>query len=95
VTNPEEIGSCVFMCSSDAGCPDDLKCCGTGGCGGTRCQKPILEKNFKPGFCPQPEPGSISLCAFLCSSDSNCVDDLKCCANGCGGTQCFKPLQNQ
>ena len=50
----------------------------------------FLLKEFKPGFCPSPnEVGQ--LCAFTCSSDSNCANDLKCCTNICGGTQCVKP----
>lgn len=28
----------------------------------------------------------------MCESDSNCVGDLKCCKNGCDGTQCVSPL---
>ena len=48
---------------------------------------------FKPGFCPTPNQIG-QLCAFMCSSDSNCADDLKCCTNACGGTQCAKPQKS-
>ncbi|XP_060600711.1 papilin-like [Ruditapes philippinarum] len=43
----------------------------------------------KPGLCPEPPP--FGLCVELCTSDSNCIDDYKCCPNGCGHT-CQKPV---
>uniref|UniRef100_A0A673JF58 WAP domain-containing protein n=1 Tax=Sinocyclocheilus rhinocerous TaxID=307959 RepID=A0A673JF58_9TELE len=42
----------------------------------------------KPGVCPSKNLG-IGVCAELCSHDSDCPNDEKCCSNGCGH-QCMK-----
>uniref|UniRef100_A0A674CPN5 WAP domain-containing protein n=1 Tax=Salmo trutta TaxID=8032 RepID=A0A674CPN5_SALTR len=41
--------------------------------------KPI----YKPGVCPRRRWG-MGNCAELCSNDSDCHKDEKCCYNGCG-----------
>ncbi len=45
----------------------------------------------KPGVCPS-EPLGIGLCVEMCSLDSNCPNDEKCCSNGCGH-QCMAPYK--
>ncbi|CAB1329601.1 unnamed protein product [Coregonus sp. 'balchen'] len=37
----------------------------------------------KPGVCPRRRWG-IGICVELCSNDSDCPNDEKCCFNGCG-----------
>lgn len=49
----------------------------------------VLAEAQKPGFCPRPE--GLGICAFTCSSDSECRDNLKCCQTACGGTSCTQP----
>uniref|UniRef100_A0A673N727 WAP domain-containing protein n=1 Tax=Sinocyclocheilus rhinocerous TaxID=307959 RepID=A0A673N727_9TELE len=42
-------------------------------------------KPEKPGVCPKnPKVLGIGVCAELCSHDSDCPNDEKCCSNGCG-----------
>uniref|UniRef100_A0A8C1P7K8 WAP domain-containing protein n=1 Tax=Cyprinus carpio TaxID=7962 RepID=A0A8C1P7K8_CYPCA len=36
----------------------------------------------KPGSCPKPV--GFGLCAEMCSGDSSCPNNHKCCSNGCG-----------
>ncbi|XP_055748146.1 WAP four-disulfide core domain protein 3-like isoform X1 [Salvelinus fontinalis] len=43
----------------------------------------------KPGVCPRRRWG-IGICAELCSKDSDCPNDEKCCHNGCGHV-CIAP----
>uniref|UniRef100_A0A671K124 WAP domain-containing protein n=1 Tax=Sinocyclocheilus anshuiensis TaxID=1608454 RepID=A0A671K124_9TELE len=38
----------------------------------------------KPGVCPSKNLGEEGLCVEMCSHDSNCPNDQKCCSNGCG-----------
>ncbi len=48
----------------------------------------------KPGVCPRNNVGVAVLkaCVELCSHDSNCPNDEKCCSNGCGH-QCMPPYK--
>ncbi|KAK6307975.1 hypothetical protein J4Q44_G00212460, partial [Coregonus suidteri] len=41
----------------------------------------------KPGVCPRTRWG-IGLCVNICSTDSDCPNDEKCCHNGC---DCIAP----
>ncbi|XP_031650800.1 WAP four-disulfide core domain protein 18-like [Oncorhynchus kisutch] len=43
----------------------------------------------KPGVCPVRRWG-MGICAELCSNDSDCPNDEKCCHNGCGHN-CIAP----
>uniref|UniRef100_A0A8L0DNN7 WAP domain-containing protein n=1 Tax=Oncorhynchus mykiss TaxID=8022 RepID=A0A8L0DNN7_ONCMY len=43
----------------------------------------------KPGVCPR-RPWGVGTCAELCSNDSDCPNDEKCCHNGCGH-DCIAP----
>ncbi|KAM9430440.1 uncharacterized protein ACWYII_018204 [Salvelinus alpinus] len=43
----------------------------------------------KPGVCPRRRWGS-GICAEICSNDSDCPNDEKCCHNGCGH-DCIAP----
>ncbi len=45
----------------------------------------------KPGVCPS-ENLRIGVCAELCSHDGDCLNDQKCCSNGCGH-QCVAPYK--
>uniref|UniRef100_A0A8C2EMJ8 WAP domain-containing protein n=1 Tax=Cyprinus carpio TaxID=7962 RepID=A0A8C2EMJ8_CYPCA len=47
----------------------------------------------KPGVCPSKTLG-VGLCVELCSLDSNCPNDQKCCSNGCGH-QCIAPYREK
>uniref|UniRef100_A0A8C7MJN5 WAP domain-containing protein n=1 Tax=Oncorhynchus kisutch TaxID=8019 RepID=A0A8C7MJN5_ONCKI len=42
-----------------------------------------------PGVCPVRRWG-MGICAELCSNDSDCPNDEKCCHNGCGHN-CIAP----
>ncbi|XP_058616625.1 waprin-Phi1-like isoform X1 [Onychostoma macrolepis] len=55
-------------------------------------EKPIA----KPGMCPRNnvEEAMMGLCAELCSHDSDCPDDQKCCSNGCGH-ECMAPYKEK
>lgn len=44
----------------------------------------------KEGICP--EPIGAGICASTCETDFDCDGNLKCCENGCGGTNCVFPL---
>lgn len=48
-----------------------------------------LVPSAKPGVCPR-RRWSSGLCAELCSDDSDCPSEEKCCHNGCGH-QCTAP----
>uniref|UniRef100_A0A672R6J1 WAP domain-containing protein n=1 Tax=Sinocyclocheilus grahami TaxID=75366 RepID=A0A672R6J1_SINGR len=45
----------------------------------------------KPGVCPSKNL-RIGVCAEICSHDSDCPNDEKCCSNGCG-CQCMAPYR--
>uniref|UniRef100_A0A671PBE6 WAP domain-containing protein n=1 Tax=Sinocyclocheilus anshuiensis TaxID=1608454 RepID=A0A671PBE6_9TELE len=52
----------------------------------------------KPGVCPSKNLGEEGLCVEMCSHDSNCPNDQKCCSNGCGhhtkcGRECTPPFK--
>ncbi|XP_029575511.1 uncharacterized protein LOC115166029 isoform X2 [Salmo trutta] len=49
----------------------------------------IVSATGKPGVCPRRRWG-IGICAELCSNDSDCPNDEKCCYNGCGHV-CIAP----
>ncbi|KAI9999550.1 hypothetical protein NQD34_018422 [Periophthalmus magnuspinnatus] len=83
--SPSGFGTCVNACSSDEECKGDDKCC-SNGCGHT-CQPPVTMHSDKPGVCPKPRTDidlTLVKCAKLCSTDSECEGNLKCCFNGCG-----------
>ncbi len=46
----------------------------------------------KPGVCPKHslDVAVSGACVEMCSHDSNCPNDQKCCSNGCGH-QCMAP----
>ncbi|XP_058616685.1 WAP four-disulfide core domain protein 18-like isoform X2 [Onychostoma macrolepis] len=46
----------------------------------------------KPGVCPgnKLKEAVAGVCAEMCSNDSECPNDKKCCSNGCGH-QCMTP----
>ncbi|XP_017785622.1 PREDICTED: WAP four-disulfide core domain protein 2-like [Nicrophorus vespilloides] len=44
----------------------------------------------KPGDCPPPVGSGI--CAYTCSTDSQCDGATKCCRTACGGTICTMPV---
>ncbi|KAH3780673.1 WAP four-disulfide core domain protein 2-like [Dreissena polymorpha] len=74
----DEVGLCVYSCSSDNNCPGKQKCC-SNSCGRS-CQEPT--NLDKPGFCPQ--DASERPCADICSSDDSCPGNEKCCRYDCG-----------
>nr|QXO74904.1 hic15 [Sinohyriopsis cumingii] len=79
------IGICVEGCSSDDDCAESQKCC-SNGCGHT-CQDPTTVTSsisLKPGTCPR--ISGFGTCVEMCSSDSDCLGQKKCCSNGCGHT---------
>ncbi|XP_060588225.1 uncharacterized protein DDB_G0274171-like [Ruditapes philippinarum] len=43
----------------------------------------------KPGRCPR-RRNEAGICAFLCTDDSNCPGNQKCCSVGCGSS-CMRP----
>jgi len=82
---------------NDYNCDGDYKCC-PDSCGETckpASSTPPVDPN-KVGYCPIPQATdpSVSGCTdiFSCESDSTCDGILKCCRNGCGGTQCTTPV---
>uniref|UniRef100_A0A671M325 WAP domain-containing protein n=1 Tax=Sinocyclocheilus anshuiensis TaxID=1608454 RepID=A0A671M325_9TELE len=50
----------------------------------------------KPGVCPgnNLEEAMLGVCAEMCSHDSDCPNDEKCCSNGCGH-QCMPPYNEK
>ncbi|XP_062508376.1 latent-transforming growth factor beta-binding protein 2-like [Corticium candelabrum] len=72
-------GFCVELCSSDASCTTDEKCC-SNGCGHS-CQK--SQQIFHDGHCP-PTSGGFGICVSNCADDQDCQDAEKCCSNSCG-----------
>ncbi len=48
----------------------------------------------KPGVCPRNNVGVavFGMCADLCSHDIDCLNDEKCCSNGCGHL-CMAPYK--
>lgn len=44
----------------------------------------------KPGTCPTLPPDTFGICVDLCSEDSDCLSDQKCCSHGCGHS-CSSP----
>ncbi|XP_028628084.1 WAP four-disulfide core domain protein 18-like [Grammomys surdaster] len=48
------------------------------------CALSSSKKLEKPGACPKNPPGTIGICAELCSGDQSCPGKMKCCSNGCG-----------
>ncbi|XP_016107689.1 WAP four-disulfide core domain protein 2-like isoform X2 [Sinocyclocheilus grahami] len=55
-----------------------------------------LPEPEKPGVCPRNnvEEALLGVCAEMCSHDSDCPDDQKCCSNGCGH-QCMPPYKEK
>ncbi|XP_063405003.1 kielin/chordin-like protein isoform X4 [Mytilus trossulus] len=47
------------------------------------------EKEVKDGECPVASGAGI--CAEMCTTDSGCPNEQKCCVNGCGAHQCTAP----
>ncbi|XP_043104462.1 waprin-Phi1-like [Puntigrus tetrazona] len=50
----------------------------------------------KPGICPESDlaEARLGVCAEMCSRDSDCLKDQKCCSNGCGH-QCVPPYKEK
>ncbi|XP_016392710.1 waprin-Phi1-like isoform X1 [Sinocyclocheilus rhinocerous] len=84
-------GVCVGSCSYDHDCPNNQKCCRSG-CG-RQCMPPYNAGPAKPGVCPRKDlEAMLGVCAEMCSHDSDCPNDEKCCSNGCGH-QCMPPYK--
>ncbi|XP_067654530.1 uncharacterized protein [Haliotis asinina] len=47
--------------------------------------------HHKPGMCPAVTPATFGGCVTMCTGDSDCPFDHKCCSNGCGQV-CRPPL---
>ncbi|XP_072413092.1 WAP four-disulfide core domain protein 2-like [Chiloscyllium punctatum] len=96
---PTRGGLCAELCTGDSDCVGNKKCC-SNGCGHV-CVSPrkvidpsglmvmCLVPTVKPGSCPA-KPTRGGLCAELCTGDSDCVGNKKCCSNGCGHV-CVSP----
>ncbi len=54
----------------------------------------VLCMSAKPGVCPNNnlEDAVSGVCAEMCSHDSDCPKNQKCCSNGCGH-QCMVPYK--
>ncbi len=54
----------------------------------------VLCMSAKPGVCPNNnlEDAVSGVCAEMCSHDSDCPKNQKCCSNGCGH-QCMPPYK--
>ncbi len=54
----------------------------------------VLCMSAKPGVCPNNnlEDAVSGVCAEMCSDDSDCPKNQKCCSNGCGH-QCMPPYK--
>ncbi len=50
----------------------------------------VLCMSAKPGVCPKKL--GVGVCAEMCSRDSDCPKNKKCCSNGCGH-QCMPPYK--
>ncbi|KAM9429334.1 uncharacterized protein ACWYII_017492 [Salvelinus alpinus] len=57
--------------------------------GSLTCLVKLCCPKAKPGVCPRRRWG-VGTCAELCSNDSDCPNDEKCCHNGCGH-DCIAP----
>lgn len=77
---PNTAGACAEMCTGDASCPGNKKCC-SNGCGHS-CMSPVFPS--KPGFCPPLPPDTVGICVDMCTGDASCPGNQKCCSNGCG-----------
>uniref|UniRef100_A0A8C7M6I9 WAP domain-containing protein n=1 Tax=Oncorhynchus mykiss TaxID=8022 RepID=A0A8C7M6I9_ONCMY len=51
--------------------------------GSLTCLLKLCCPKAKPGVCPRRRWG-VGMCAELCSNDSDCPNNEKCCHNGCG-----------
>ncbi|XP_055344464.1 whey acidic protein-like [Paramacrobiotus metropolitanus] len=59
---------------------------------GTPCPRiPKCVRVPKSGLCPRLVDMPMGTCAQMCGGDHHCLDDQKCCSNGCG-MQCVDPL---
>ncbi|XP_038060820.1 cysteine-rich motor neuron 1 protein-like isoform X2 [Patiria miniata] len=77
-------GICVEACTADSNCTGSEKCC-RNGCG-HQCLEPVNRPVVRAGECPigtLPE-GVNGICSDMCQEDSDCLDNQKCCSNGCG-----------
>uniref|UniRef100_A0A4W5KYC3 WAP domain-containing protein n=1 Tax=Hucho hucho TaxID=62062 RepID=A0A4W5KYC3_9TELE len=63
--------------------------CLCGKMGSLTCLLKLCCPKAKPGVCPHRRWG-VGTCAELCSNDSDCPNDEKCCHNGCGH-DCIAP----
>ncbi|XP_069121238.1 uncharacterized protein [Argopecten irradians] len=83
----------ALMCEDDSTCPPRA----------FRCQQisgqtfklccPVKYNDTKPGECPVVPDGVMGTCAEMCSNDTDCMGDKKCCSNGCGHS-CVAPTVN-
>ncbi len=51
---------------------------------------PYVRITEKPGACPKKL--GVGLCVEMCSHDSDCPKNQKCCSNGCGH-KCMSPYK--
>ncbi|XP_048580646.1 fibrillin-1 isoform X2 [Nematostella vectensis] len=78
-------------CQIDDQCPGNDKCCFTA-CIMECITPPGME--IRPGKCPKPWKGKDGICdrrGDMCSRDSDCTNDWKCCFNGCQN-DCIQPV---
>ncbi|XP_070549180.1 uncharacterized protein [Ptychodera flava] len=78
------VGICIEMCSGDADCTGNKKCC-SNGCGHV-CVSPEVEPIVKDGVCPAGSGSSrtsVVRCMQVCESDQDCPGRKKCCQIGC------------
>ncbi|XP_022109246.1 prestalk protein-like [Acanthaster planci] len=86
------IGLCGEFCLHDGECSANQKCC-SNGCGHT-CMEAVQQTVLKPGGCPAVIASDVvGVCVNNCTTDADCVKDLKCCSNSCGHA-CVEPTKD-
>ncbi|XP_030837519.1 prestalk protein isoform X2 [Strongylocentrotus purpuratus] len=78
------VGVCMDECYNDDDCSANQKCC-SNNCG-HMCLEAVHAPVIHEGSCPvgNVPRGLLGLCAELCTDDSSCAANQKCCSNGCG-----------
>lgn len=95
VTPPNvRASTCFKACETDDDCSGNTKCCGNG-CN-KRCVVPRkkMPRASRPGSCPANDIISPTTnCVSKCSDDYACVENEKCCFNGCR-RECVPAVRN-
>uniref|UniRef100_A0A8C1PCI9 WAP domain-containing protein n=1 Tax=Cyprinus carpio TaxID=7962 RepID=A0A8C1PCI9_CYPCA len=52
----------------------------------------VIYISEKPGVCPGNNHNTSGVCVGMCFHDGECLNDEKCCSNGCG-YQCMPPYK--